>query len=108
MGLKSNREVNVYMVCIAIEPYLTKATLGLEAIYKWVKTRMNAPFVFVCRLAVMKGSGDFRKTLPILPRSQTSLSRCKFSVPCISRPVCRVSRSPLLATKVRDYSGRGQ
>lgn len=32
MGLKSNREVNVYMVCIAIEPYLTKATLGLEAI----------------------------------------------------------------------------
>ena len=32
MGLKSNREVNVYMVCIAIETYLTKATLGLEAI----------------------------------------------------------------------------
>ena len=32
MGLKSNREVNVYMVCIASEPYLTKATLGFEAI----------------------------------------------------------------------------
>ena len=40
---------------------------------------MNAPFVFVCRLAVMKGSGDFLKTLPILPRSQTSLSLCKFA-----------------------------
>ena len=32
MGLKSNREVNVYMVCTAIETYLTKATLGLEAV----------------------------------------------------------------------------
>ena len=49
---------------------------------------MNAPFVFVCRLAVMKGSDDFWKTLPILPRSQISLSLswCKFS---------RKSRGPL-------------
>ena len=47
---------------------------------------MNAPFVSVCRLAVMKGSGDFGKTLPILPRSQISLSLCKFA---------RKSRGPL-------------
>ena len=37
---------------------LDEGYLGLRG-YKWVKTRMNAPFVFVCRLAVMKGSGDF-------------------------------------------------
>ena len=37
---------------------LDEGYLGLRG-YKWVKTRMNAPFEFVCRLAVMKGSGDF-------------------------------------------------
>ena len=37
---------------------LDEGYLGLRG-YKWVKTRMNAPFVFVCGLAVMIGSGDF-------------------------------------------------
>ena len=76
MGLKSSKEVNVYMVCIAIEPYLTKTTLttlGLEAINGLKQERMHLLCSFVDWLQ-LKAPAIFEKCCRNCLPSQSSLS----------------------------------